>query len=205
MLQQIELWAADNEIGLRSQQFAGHTIHYLNPPDNEIPATPAWCVTESHIVLALYPQTIRAFLARGDDYQSLATRPQVARLLQSEAPPVKLFYQDTPTLFRLIYPLVQVVASLASADLRQELREHAIAHLQSPPCIVVQTVPIAVHKTVGSLPSDAAEIDVKASKAVANRARDVVRQPTRRHGYARCHDGLDFQRSLPTPASLNQR
>jgi hypothetical protein len=72
------------------------------------PATVSWCVTDKELIVALYPQSIKAYLSRGKDFQSLAQSPVVAPLLQGDPGPIKLAYCDTQRIFDLVYPVMPV-------------------------------------------------------------------------------------------------
>ena len=66
---------------LRELEVAGQKVYVLTAIDDEFPFAPSWCLTETHLVFALFPQNITAFLTRGDDFQSLATAPPVKTLI----------------------------------------------------------------------------------------------------------------------------
>ena len=57
---------------------------------------------------------------RGPDFQSLAAVPEVADLLKSQPGPVVVGYVDTPELFRLLYPLVQIGVKFMTRELQRE-------------------------------------------------------------------------------------
>jgi hypothetical protein len=92
-------------------RFADKTIFTLNPPETGLPFAPSWCLTDKELIVSLFPQNVKAYLSRGADFQSLAAAPEVAELLKSEGGPVIVGYQDTPELFRLVYPIVQLAAN----------------------------------------------------------------------------------------------
>jgi len=101
-------------------QFAGQTVYFFDARDDEFPVAPAWCLTEQELVVATFPQNIKAYLSRGDDFESLATAPDVAGLFQASGGPVALSYCDTPKLFELIYPLVPGFAQVVMSELQRE-------------------------------------------------------------------------------------
>jgi hypothetical protein len=105
---------------LKSFEISGHEVFVLSGIDNEFPFAPSWCLTDSHLVLALFPQNIKAILLRDDDYQSLAAAPAVKTLLDEGKRPSLLFYQDTPELFKLAYPFLQMLGAVASSELQRE-------------------------------------------------------------------------------------
>ena len=101
-------------------RFADKTIFTLSGADRRFPFAPSWCLTDKELIVSLFPQNVKAYLSRGADFQSLAAAPEVAELLKSEGGPVIVGYQDTPELFRLIYPIVQIAAKFMLGELQQE-------------------------------------------------------------------------------------
>ena len=75
-----------------------------------VPIGPTWCLTDRELIVTLYPQTLKAYLARAAGGESLADVPEVAQALAAGSGPVSITYQDTRTLFRTLYPLVQTFA-----------------------------------------------------------------------------------------------
>ena len=45
--------------------FAANTIYVLDVRERDFPLAPAWCVTDQHLIVALFPEAIKAFLSRG--------------------------------------------------------------------------------------------------------------------------------------------
>jgi len=101
-------------------RFAGQTIFTANPPKMGFPFAPSWCLTEKELIVALFPQNVKAYLSRGAEFQSLSAVPAVAGLFGPEGGPVALGYQDTPELFRLVYPILQLAANPILHELRRE-------------------------------------------------------------------------------------
>ncbi len=75
---------------------------------------PAWCATEHELIVAMTPQNIMAYLQHGPEHKSLATVPQVSRLLASADAPSMIEYVDTAKLFELLYPFLPLAASWGS-------------------------------------------------------------------------------------------
>ena len=100
--------------------FAGQTIHSLAFPSSGPPLAPSWCLTDKELIVALFPENIKAYLSRGETEGTLAKNSAVASLLGGQFGPVALAYQDTPALFRMIYPFVQMGGHAAIGQLRQE-------------------------------------------------------------------------------------
>ena len=116
---------ADDEFGyyappkLKQIEFQGQTIHYVTGIE-DMPLAPSWCVTETHLIVALYPQSIEAMLARDEDYQSLATTEEVARMLGAKTAPLSAQYVDTKTVFEMLYPLAKIFATGALNSAAEE-------------------------------------------------------------------------------------
>jgi len=101
-------------------EFAGQTIHFAVGLDGDFPFTPSWCITDDHLVIALFPQNIKAFLTRGDDYASLADQPVVSEVLGSDAAPSAFVYQDSRELFKLAYPVLQMALRAALSEAQRD-------------------------------------------------------------------------------------
>ncbi len=107
-------------IGLiRSSEHGDLTIHTLSVPDDDFFVAPSWCISGNQFVFALFPQALKAHVARRDE-KSLATVDQVAQVFQEENPPFALAYYDTKSLFRTAYPWIQIGARLAVAEMQRE-------------------------------------------------------------------------------------
>ena len=115
--------------------FAGHDVFVFNARDDDFPLAPSWCLTDDALVIAPFPQNIKAYLSRGDDHRSIAEVPEVAGLFESGAGPVKLWYVDTKPVFELVYPLVLMVAQAALGELAEEGIDVSVAILPSAKAI----------------------------------------------------------------------
>jgi len=101
-------------------QFAGQDVYFLNVRGEKFPLAPSWCLTEKELIVAPFPQNVKAYLSRGGDFQSLAKAPEVAALFQSADGPIMLSYCDTRKLFELVYPFVPMIAQAALSQLPLE-------------------------------------------------------------------------------------
>lgn len=115
---------------LRSTKFAGQTIYYLTEIERNFPLAPSWCITDGRLIVSLMPQNIKAYLGRGDDFQSLAARPEVAKALEASKP-IKIYYQDTPRLFEHLYVMLPMAARMAARELQHEGLDFDVALLPS--------------------------------------------------------------------------
>jgi hypothetical protein len=93
---------------IRSAPFGDRTVFWLD--NAQVAVFPlAWCANGHELVLSATPQNIKAYLARGNDYQSLAAAPEVARQFSGASSPAMLGCLDTPRIFELLYPFAPLV------------------------------------------------------------------------------------------------
>ncbi len=130
-------------------RFAGSEVYMLNARDDDFPLAPSWCLTEKELIVAPYPQNIKAYLIRGADYKSLATSPAVSGFLQTAPTPSFLTYIDTKSLFELVYPMIPIVGQVASAEMARDGIDFDISILPSAGCISKHLRPdvMAVRRT----------------------------------------------------------
>ncbi len=98
--------------------FAHKTIYVFEAQEKGFPLAPAWCLTDKHLIVAAYPEAIKAFLSRGHSFRPLTSVPEVATALGGEGQAIKLFYTDTPRIFDLVYPLLPVIFHNVATELR---------------------------------------------------------------------------------------
>jgi len=115
---------------LRSTKFAGETIYYMTEIERGFPLAPSWCITDERLIVSLMPQNIKAYLGRGDEYKSIASRPEVAKALEASKP-FKIYYQDTPRLFEYLYVMLPMATRMASYELQREGIDFDVALLPS--------------------------------------------------------------------------
>jgi hypothetical protein len=116
-------------------QFAGHTIFFLKSAGELMPFAPAWCITDKELIVALYPQNVKAYLDRKQPIASLAEVPAVGGLFAGGEAPMAAAYCDTPELFKLAYPIVQIIVGVASSELQREGVNIDLSILPSAPAI----------------------------------------------------------------------
>jgi hypothetical protein len=115
---QTAIMASANEIAGPGQwqyvktPFAGQTIFHLSAPRMPMPFAPAWCLTDKQLIVGLYPQSVKAVLARQAGDKSLADVPEVAALLAGPKPPLAISYYDTKPMFEAMYSSVQMIAPM---------------------------------------------------------------------------------------------
>ena len=136
---------------ISQSRFGDQTIFTLTIAAEPMPFAPSWCITESELVVALYPQNVRAYLSRSPAGGSLADVPAAAGLFAGGEAPMALGYCDTPALFKMAYPIVQIVAQIASSELQREGIDLDVSLLPSAPAILRHLQPtVAVVRRTGS-------------------------------------------------------
>jgi hypothetical protein len=100
--------------------FAGKTVHVFDPGEKNFPLAPSWCLTDKHLVVGLFPEAVKAFLARDKNFQPLTKAPGVSAALAGEGQAIALTYADTRRVFDLVYPFAPVAFQMAANAMRQE-------------------------------------------------------------------------------------
>jgi hypothetical protein len=128
------------------------TIHFVGP-GHDMPFATAFCLTDTHFIFALFPQNVQAFLSHGKDFQSLARSPHVGPMMKMQGGPSAIVYQDTQTLFKLLYPLAPMIMESAARDMRREGMELDITLLPSLKAIVPHLQPglTTIARTQGAI------------------------------------------------------
>jgi hypothetical protein len=137
---------------IRSFPFADRTVFWFYAGRLGGYFVPAWCVNGHELVLSLTPQNVKAYLARGDDYQSLAAAPQVAQQFSAASSSAMLGYLDTPRVFELLYPFAPIVAkALQEFDLDLDVSlfpsAPAIRRHLRPEMAVLRRTPAGIEQT----------------------------------------------------------
>jgi hypothetical protein len=107
-------------VGLRTMAVGNNTVHFMNFIGEEAPFSPAWCVTDKHLVISLFPQGVAAFLNRQEGAGTLASLPHIKQALAADRPPVGLVHADSETVCRSVYPLALIGANFLFSELQQE-------------------------------------------------------------------------------------
>lgn len=99
-----------------------HTINMMNPIglDEDFFIAPSWCVTEKHLVVAAYPQMVKAYLSRKSTAGTLIDNPEAAAILKGKNAPNFVTYVDTKTLMKKFYPLLSPFATMAFGEIQRE-------------------------------------------------------------------------------------
>lgn len=100
-------------------KFAGSDINTFDSGPIGAPVTPAWCITDKELIVSLHPQSIKAYLSRNADFESLANVPEVAQSFQGDAGPIKLAYGNTQRVFDVLYPAILTFSKYLSLASQQ--------------------------------------------------------------------------------------
>ncbi len=114
-------------------RFAEEDVYFLSA--NDFPIAPAWCLTRSQLILATFPQQIKAYLSRRADFKSLAAAPEVADALKSGEGPIGLWYFDARSLLDYLYPMMCMGVQMASRELAREGIDLNVSIIPSAPTI----------------------------------------------------------------------
>jgi hypothetical protein len=105
---------------IRTFEIGEHTGYVLEVPDDDFVVAPSWCLTDKQLVIALLPQTVKAYMAQLDAEQSLADDPAMAEILAMDNAPSSVSYQDVRRQFETFYPFAQIAAQMLARKLQEE-------------------------------------------------------------------------------------
>lgn len=103
-----EAWERRRMPRVEEVEHADNTIYYVNVPSAEFPLAPSWCLVEGQLLVALFPQTIKAYLDRPEGTPTLASVPVVQEMLAEGSGSCTLHYIDAKELFELAYPFIVI-------------------------------------------------------------------------------------------------
>jgi hypothetical protein len=99
---------------VRRVPFADGEIHYAGMGDMGL--APAWFAGEKQLVVALTPQSVKAYLSRPAPESTIADVPEVAaelaglNMISGKGPLLAIGYLDAPRVFETVYPLLMIAA-----------------------------------------------------------------------------------------------
>lgn len=128
------------DLTIAQATFQKQKIYWVKPIGGLAPFEPSWCITDTQFVVSLSPQNVRALLARESAVGSLADVPEISALLRSDKP-IAVGYQDTPSLLKLAYPIVQMFTTMGFSAIWEEGIDLDAAILPSLPSILRHTSP----------------------------------------------------------------
>lgn len=104
---------------VRKTTVGEHTISYLQILQAPVPITPAWCVTNDRLIIALFPQMVRVHLSRPAEAGSLADVEAVAKQLAT-GDVTTMSYADTKFGIQILYSYLQYAAAMGASALEKE-------------------------------------------------------------------------------------
>jgi len=107
-------------VGIRTMAVGDDTVHFLNMIGEEFPFAPAWCVTDKHLIVSVFPQGVAAFLNRKHGAETLSSWPHIQKALAAERPPVSILHVDSKTVCQSVYPLALIGANFLFSELQRE-------------------------------------------------------------------------------------
>jgi hypothetical protein len=123
---------------IETTTFGDYEIQTLGIP--EVPLRPAWCLTESHLIVSLAPTSIKAQLSARPEEQGLFTERRLAAALAGEGETLSITYQDSPKLFDATYGSLTFVLPLAMEAIREQNRRRG---QPAPPAFNLLAIPSA--------------------------------------------------------------
>jgi len=126
---------------IRQVEFGGETIYVFDAGEEEFPLAPSWCVTDQELVVAPFPQNVKAYLSHGAEHRSLAEVPQVTGLFEDGSGPVVASYYNTRDLFELFYPMVPFMGQAISTQLNRQGIEFDVSLIPSAAAIGPHLMP----------------------------------------------------------------
>jgi hypothetical protein len=105
---------------IKEVDYRGQTLFCLeSTPQQPIPVTPTWCLTDDELLITLSPQLMKTLLSRKRDDRSLADVPAVAKAVDGN-PPALVSYIDTAPLVRSLCGAYELAAPMAEGTLGQQ-------------------------------------------------------------------------------------
>jgi hypothetical protein len=123
--------------------FAGHSIFHVSIPGMPMPFATAWCLTDKQLIVGLYPQAVKAVLAREKGEKSLADVPEVAAALAASKPPLAISYYDTKPMFESMYASVQMIAPMMLSEMNRPRYDFGAEVVPRPPLFDPAMLPTA--------------------------------------------------------------
>jgi hypothetical protein len=169
-------------------RFANQDVYFLSA--NDFPFAPAWCLTHDELIVATFPQQIKACLSRSGSFRSLATTRTVTNVFASGEQPLSLFYFSPRPVLNYLYPIICMGVQMASKEMARNGIDLNVSIIPSAPAIyrhvrpsvtVAQRTPAGIEiisrATVpGSSMGAAAPVAVGLLLPAVSAARDAARR-----------------------------
>ena len=116
-------------------EFAGKEIYFFNAPGPNFFIAPAWCLTDDELIIALFPQSIKARLSRDANFPSLAQSPALKQVFAEDGGALAVGYCDTSRLFDHLYPMLLGMVQVMTGQMQREGIDLNVAMLPSAQAI----------------------------------------------------------------------
>lgn len=113
---------------LGTMEAAGCTVHFVRTVGREEPVAPAWCVNDTHLVVAAFPQAVRAHQLR----QKTKRRSRLAEVLAGNRKSFSVSFVHSRRLVERFYPFSLPIASVALAEAQSDGFDLSIGDLPDP-------------------------------------------------------------------------
>ena len=186
---------------LKETEFRGQKIYFLNSMGEEMPFAPAWCLTDKELIVAFFPQQVKAYLSRGERVAAGLKVPDVQALFKDRGP-VMLAYVDTPNLFKQVYPVLNVLATFLCSELQREGIMIDVSVLPSTAAILPHLTPdtLAVYKVDGGL-----MVESRQSIPILGPSSAMAFPLMGGFAFTARHAHADVQMVAPAPAVVEER
>jgi hypothetical protein len=157
------MFRRDRTVQLRVGEFKGWSLTSMEVDDDDMPFVPTWGVSDSELVIGLYPQAVKSHMDRDEAATTLAQVPPFSEILEQADPMVnqgpKVMVQlDHAELIRVFYPLAQLAAPFMLREMQDEIDvDVELADLPSVAALTLYTQPM---RGVLSLTRDGLEMRV---------------------------------------------
>ncbi|MDP7252871.1 MAG: hypothetical protein QGF00_24930 [Planctomycetota bacterium] len=110
------------KVALNRQTYRGHTIYFISPIREEMPVSPSWALTQKTLVLAAYPQMVKAHIDRVLDGSAdhLLNAAEMTGLFNRERNISYLSRIEMKPLLEKLYPLLYPIWTLACRDAQRK-------------------------------------------------------------------------------------
>jgi hypothetical protein len=122
-------------IEIKEETVGPQRFHYVQIKQPFAPVSPAWCLTDTALVISTTPDGVKSYLAGKGQGGSLAELPEVAPLLRSDRAPLAVGYLNTAEILKTGYPALQLGLMMAGAQMQQ-----AGSQLSLPPLPALDSI-----------------------------------------------------------------
>jgi hypothetical protein len=108
------------EFAVRKSEVGGKLIHYVQFLREPIPFAPAWCVTDTELVVGITPQIVKAHLGRSEDGTAFLTKTGLDKHV-AKGDVTGISYIDPKMIYQLLYSYANLGVCAGASVLEKEL------------------------------------------------------------------------------------